>query len=67
MKFFYVILHIYELYNFYRIYFSCLLFVFIHLLILFFERPSYGTFFYNCVKAETPQVRGYMTREMNDY
>lgn len=33
-----------------------LLFVFIHLLILFFERPSYGTFFYNCVKAETPQA-----------
>lgn len=56
MKFFYVILHIYELYNFYRIYFSYLLFVFIHLLILFFERPSYGTFFYNCVKAETPQA-----------
>ncbi len=42
--------------QFYRIYFSCLLFVLIHLLILFFERSSYGAFFYNCVKAETPQA-----------
>lgn len=56
MKFLHVILHIYRLYNFYVIYFSCLLFVLIHLLILFFERPSDGAFFYNCFKAETPQV-----------
>lgn len=61
MEFFYVILHIYELYNFYVIYFSCLLLVLIHLLILFFERPSYGAFFYNCVKAETPQAYGGVT------
>ena len=55
-KYFYVILHIYGLYNLNLIYFSCLLFVLIHLLILFFECPSDGAFFYNCVKAETPQV-----------
>lgn len=55
-KDFYAILHIYRLYDVYRIYFSCLLFVLIHLLILFFERPSDGAFFYNCVKAETPEA-----------
>ena len=49
-------LHIYRLYNVNLVYFSCLLFVLIHLLILFFERPSDGAFFYNCVKVETPQA-----------
>ncbi|TSI11230.1 hypothetical protein FOT98_21410 [Bacillus sp. HY001] len=55
-KYFYVMLHIYRLYDVYCIYFSCLLFVLIHLLILFFECPSDGAFFYNCVKVEIPQA-----------
>ena len=49
-------LHIYRLYNVNLVYFSCLLFVLIHLLILFFECLSDGAFFYNCVKVETPQA-----------
>jgi len=56
IRFFYVILHIYRLNDVNLIYFSCLLFVLIHLLILFFERPIDGAFFYNCFKVETPEA-----------
>lgn len=45
-------LHIYRLYNVNLIYFSCLLFVLIHLLILFFERPSDGPFFIIVLKQK---------------
>ncbi|PFW05033.1 hypothetical protein COL22_23515 [Bacillus thuringiensis] len=37
-------------------YFSYLLFVLIHLFVLFFESPVMRPFFYNCVKVETPQA-----------
>lgn len=49
-------MHICRLYDVNLIYFSCLLFVLIHLLILFFERPIGGAFFYNCFKVETPEA-----------
>ncbi|QWI15433.1 hypothetical protein EXW48_05185 [Bacillus wiedmannii] len=51
-KEFYAMLHIYRLYDVNLIYFSCLLFVLIHLLILFFESPIDGAFFIIVLKRK---------------